>query len=144
MKHLLFSTLIALVSCNRGLPIPHQVSIDSQFQPYVNAFVQEGHKQGRDITIDNLIITFNHIDQHLGECNMYDHGTTGIPTIYINEVQWNYYSETSRKVMIFHEMGHCVLWREHSASFYSIMYPYLLGDSMYIYYWNDYMKELFD
>jgi hypothetical protein len=145
---LLFS--LSLSSCSRG-PIPGKVvDIAPEFKPYVEDFIANGKNQNVSIVIDDLSIQFGamHYSNSIGECYMHDRGTSGTPEIVINKAAWDSYSVTSREALLFHEMGHCVLWREHVSTWTgsivtSIMYPYIQVDSMYLNNWNYYMNELF-
>ena len=151
-RMLIFSSLacLLLTGCNRHLEVAKIVSIEPRLQSYVSNFVQEGANVGSSIIIDNLIVRFtNKLDAStLGECWDYHDGTEGNPTIYINYNDWLTQTETRRKVVMFHELGHCVLWRGHNETYTngiptSIMYPYIGSDSDYLNNWAYYMQELF-
>ena len=143
---------LLLVGCNRSLKIEKQVSIDPVFQTLVNDFVADGKANGRNIVIDNLIVRFTDklTSETLGECFMYNGGQDGNPTILINYQDWIYETPTRQKVVFYHEMGHCVLFREHNVTYLpngyvtSIMYPYIQWDDVYLNNWVWYMWELFN
>ncbi len=143
--------LLLLTGCSRGLAPIKFVSIEPQFKADLAAFIDEAKGQGRSITIDNLIIRFSDkLDSEiLGECMAYNQGRLGTPTILINYKDYLSQSLPKRKVILFHELGHCVLWREHTNIWLpngivsSIMYPYDQEDWMYLNNWNYYMQELF-
>jgi hypothetical protein len=145
--------LLSLAGCNTKLHIEKLVSIDPTFQSYVNDFVREGKAVGKNIVIDNLSIHFtnNLTGETLGECFSYNHGTDGTPLILINSQDWLAEIDDYKRIVMFHEMGHCVLWREHITTFNgpfgyitSIMFPYIQNDvSIYYSNWSYYMKELF-
>lgn len=150
MKKLSFC-LMFLLGCNRNLEQQKIVSIDSSLQPYVNDFVDEGRSEGVTIVIDNLSVRFadDIPGVAIGQCSMFDHGTVGTPSIIIERAYWDSHSEIAKKVVIFHELGHCVLFREHvwgwtaSNIVASIMYYSIQYDSMYSNNWAYYMHELF-
>lgn len=68
------------------------------------------------------------------------------PVVYLNYYYWNelsYLRDLGREEIIFHELGHCVLNREHTAHKDSVMYPYHLGASRYQLSYSKYISELF-
>lgn len=143
-------SFILLTACNQSLQVDKGVSITSDFKPYVQDFIDEGKAVGKTIVIDNLSIHFiPALDGSvIGECWDRGHGTTGIPSILISKEYWDYANDVERRVLLFHEMGHCVLWRDHVETWQpfgvtSIMYPYLEGWTMYTNNWAYYMHELF-
>ena len=71
-----------------------------------------------------------------GVCFMYD---TGKP-ILINKKHWDSYDLTQKKVLIFHELTHCLLRYRHSENPKSIMNPRIKGS--YDLTWTDLKKLL--
>jgi hypothetical protein len=68
--------------------------------------------------------------------------------IEIDPIFWEEASQTEKEVLVFHELGHCVLNREHNESLISeqnipksIMYPYIF-ETEYEMYRNYYINEL--
>lgn len=144
---------LLLTGCNQNL-IPAKVfNVAPEFQQYYYYFVSSAAAQGTPLIIDNLVIRFDNLSNgHIGECRDGDHGVRGTPTISIDRVSWDSESDLARMVTIFHEMGHCVLWRDHVATYQddngvyyvtSIMYPYQQVDSMFRDHWSYYLHEMF-
>lgn len=86
-----------------------QFSIEG-FEPYYDTFVTN-----TNIRTDNLIIRFsdlsdvsNPLGETVGECQW---GTT--PTVTIDPYYWNTLFENSRQELMDHELGHCILNRQH-------------------------------
>lgn len=146
--------ILFLFTCACAMQIPEfppVVDINPAFQVYVDDFVTESVNQNRPVTITNLIIQFSNQlpSQTLGECTVGGFS----PTISINSVDWANETDIFRKVVLFHELGHCVLNREHvnTGSIYngvcsatSIMWPYTINaTNMYTENWGAYMQELF-
>ena len=145
---------LLLVNCAHKLTVPDVVSIDPAFQEYVDDFKAEALNQGVDLNINNLIINFtDNLDETtLGECMDYNRGTEGNPEININRQDWLVDDSVTNKIVMFHELGHCILWRGHITNWIningysivqSIMYPDIEYDSMYVDNWTYYMQELF-
>jgi len=69
--------------------------------------------------------------------------------VIIDESAWESYSHNKREVLVFHELGHCVLNRGHNKKKTngrpeSIMYPYVLNGYSYFNHRDVYLKELCD
>lgn len=68
--------------------------------------------------------------------------------ILVNPRYWPRLSETSKKYLIYHEMGHCKLGREHDDSKQegtplSMMTTYIISDASFQLYEDEYLFELF-
>lgn len=48
-----------------------------------------------------------------------------VPKIFISKKVWTRISDITRKLLIYHELGHCLLDMEHVTNRYHIMNPYL-------------------
>lgn len=143
---------LLLCSCQKLLHTP-VVNIHPEFKDYVTEFLEEGAARGRPIEITDLIVEFSYglNDQVLGEC--FTFGGYKSNTILINSNRWLYKPDEYRRVIMFHELGHCVLDREHELTGRvrggyctptSIMWPYVVDQTnMYVANWNEYMIELF-
>ena len=126
--------------------IPPVVSIDPQLQPYVNDFVADAASVGRTITIANLVVQFapdlamNRLGETIGECKVqyYQGNVYGNPTILIAKPFFEGAVDWSRHTLMYHELGHCVLFRVHRFDWFSIWGPdliehYIASSIMYPY-----------
>ena len=132
----LLLTVFILTGC--GAPIKEKhvdevyvYDVKPIFQPYVDAFIE--YSTDRDqVTVDHLTIEFGLLDSNiLGKCNVYSYRS---PKITINAITWDYLDETDREVLLFHELGHCILRRSHNPNYTgffpdSIMHPNLISKS---------------
>ncbi len=151
MVKVILILLLTVVGCSHRLKLPKEVSIDQTFIDVVDDFVIESKVQKHAVVIDNLIIRFssNLEFKTKGECWDYNRGVDGTPTILVNSQAWPYESIVRRKIMLYHELGHCVLWRDHLDTYLpsgyvtSIMYSFLQIDEVYLNNWSYYMWELF-
>ncbi len=148
---------LMLVGCERPGHIPI-VNIAPEAQPFVNRFVQTAHAEGIQLEITDLQINFvNDIPSDrpgtttLGECFM--GGPDSTPHIRLNRSSWVDMDELLHEALVYHELGHCILRREHDESFItdlgegipkSIMYPYLLDEGVYLRHHDHYLIELFN
>lgn len=148
MKLFLFSTL-AILTYILFKPVTPFLSIENQYQPYVTGFERESVRQNHPVHIVNLIIkTENYIGENIiAQCRQ-NHVST--PEIAVSRQEWVKADEYEREMILFHEMGHCVLHRYHTAKkdvdgiATSIMGPYILPSTLYKNRRELYMKELFN
>ena len=89
--------------------------VPEEAQVYVNLFIEEGKKRGVDLDITNLIIKYDgEIEEILcGSCNSISPNPLNQKIININKELgcWNDLNEL--EALFFHELGHCVLHRDH-------------------------------
>jgi hypothetical protein len=141
---LLLTTFLA--GCGRERQI-------SGFESYVSDFEQASQSVGKPTTVGSIVIDYDPFTAtdlvDLGQCewgNLFHS-----PHIRINKEQWNRLGETARRILLFHELGHCVLNRDHRTDLRSdqspasIMFPSLLRSSTYEnsrdYYWQELFQE---
>lgn len=102
--------LLLLTGCGNGLslapPLPVSVA------PHVRAFHSLASKHGKPIAIDTVNIQFsNGLNENtLGVCK-----SSGV--IYLNRSRWNALNVTQRRIVLFHELGHCYLGRGHTRGY---------------------------
>ena len=148
--HKLF-LLFLLTGC--GLeqpPQPHdlnKVVLLNSFSGYLNIFIDQADQHGVALDISALIIRFHDLvstDKEivLGMCT-FQQGSA--PSIMIDPTHWKDLSMVGRELLLFHELGHCLLKRDHTANdVVSIMNPF--GISVIEYSMNEegFLSELFD
>lgn len=140
-----------LIGCSS--PEPKVLFVDKAFTSYVEEFIHAGASVNHPVTVDNLIIVFSTEldDDILGVC---EQTTDGTPRIQISLQNWVTSIEIEKKAVVFHELGHCVLWLDHDEVWIntlqsdnvprSLMYPYIEDAYIYTKYWNYYINELFN
>ncbi|HNP23243.1 MAG TPA: hypothetical protein PKM63_04640 [Panacibacter sp.] len=163
VKKICIACIVFMYACQRENNFTPVLNIPPEFQPCVDSFVAAALQRGHTITVNNLII-------------MYDSSLSGIycansnVTSSKNDIQkiisinpnikcWQ--NSSQLETLIFHELGHCILGREHTelrlpnGDAKSIMYPddltlyspcaYPIDDSCNQLYKRDYyLDELFD
>lgn len=105
--------LLLLVSCDDLFDGGE--GVDEELQPYIDAFVDEA--ASRDIAID-----FDSIQISAQLMFIRQRGVAGLcrrnqdPTnaIEISSSYWSRATELEREFVVFHELGHCYLGREHT------------------------------
>ena len=88
-------------SCER------KTKIDPVLMPYMEMFLNEGIKRGVNVSI-NCSVEFGHIKQ-AGKTEI----KGGSVKVIINLAVWDNMGEEARELLIFHELGHAVLKRNH-------------------------------
>lgn len=85
--------------------------IPSEVEGYVDSFFQDANRFGHELKIEHfdLIFTFTSIEEDYvsGRCNIKK------GQIEIDSNRWNSMSNKSKEWLIYHELGHCILEREH-------------------------------
>jgi hypothetical protein len=89
---------------------PYRTATTEDLNLYLTKFIQEMHN--RKIYLSNIKVTmgfgFNLVDYNaLGQCNM------KTKQVLINKAYWVNASDSEREALIFHELGHCILGRNH-------------------------------
>jgi hypothetical protein len=135
---------MTLVACGKK----EVLDVAPEFQPYVGRFEQVSAKVGSPVTVSDLIVKFGpmlHKNEN-GACEVMSDKT---PTVTINEKVWNQMDDLERESLMFHELGHCVLHRNHKKEItaqgvpVSIMNPYRIDSFLYEENTEYYHQELF-
>lgn len=144
--HFSLILLLGLFGCGTFYVSPH---INPELEPYVTSFQQEGIKRGKYVSTEKLNIDFADIQSSkpnvVGLCYL----ISGKVEIDIN--WWLIASNAEKENLVYHELGHCLLNRDHceapsNSSWYaiSIMYPSVLYDAYYAGSREELVDELFN
>ena len=155
LKLLALFSLAILISCENA---PRETSTGQssrsiastlKFQDkaeYIDSFNRYHYQyKGRYLDIDAITVTMVdklYTDTMIGYCDR-DKGE-----ILLLESYWNYASHIEKEALIYHELGHCVLDREHlsgklNSVAVSYMFPNITYYSYYDAYQSAYVEELF-
>ena len=91
--------------------------VPEEFEPFVELFIQEAKSRGIDLEIENLIIAYDDEmdDAICGSCNSRTPDANLQKIILINaNICW--ISDLQKEALLFHELGHCILGRDHEAT----------------------------
>lgn len=138
--------LHGFVSCSRPIG---RGQVDPAFEPYVTSFEEFwGHKVHVNVLFDDG--TNLQYPVMAGICSTIGTSNDKDETVYIRREFWEHSVHYWKEAVIFHELGHCVLGRQHnmrlfpSGEPYSIMFPDIFGEeSFYIENRTHYINELF-
>ena len=119
---------------------------DQEFKPYVKQFEMYYNN-----TVKTPIVFGDKFEKSVvGVCITY---SKHVKIIKINPRFWNKADDYEREALIFHELGHCELDKDHNDSLYeiseghfipaSLMQSNLLDGNTYTTYHSYYMYELF-
>lgn len=138
---------ITLCACNKALPNdPRTISgINSEMLPYVQYFESLLGRGIGDIPIQFVRLQGSAV----GECVSW---SSEYKEIRIDPDYWITLENSTRESLIFHELGHCVLNRDHDTEMMdyhsllvpdSYMYPYMFYSDDLSALHNHYLAELF-
>ena len=114
---IILSVLSFCFACSKGkgpevVVIEH--FIDSRLDVYFDSFRAEAAKRGIDIDFEEMeidgYIQFIRERGVAGQCQTYVDGATRVQ---ISPSYWNTATDLEKEFLIFHELGHCALKREH-------------------------------
>lgn len=108
--------LLFSISCSNESFEP-VYEVPEEFEPIVEQFITEAKTRGYDLTINNLIISYSDEIEALycGKCNSKAPNDEIQKIISINPtVCWM--NDYQKEALIFHELGHCFLLRDHDNS----------------------------
>lgn len=123
---------------------------NSEAGPYETSFRNLGASYGAVFFNKAILFSFRYFfwSSTAGVC-YYTGGRTSPNRVELNQSMWSDGSESFREMLIFHELGHCLLGRDHRNTQFSsgrpesIMNSYLFSQRTYERYRDDYLKELY-
>ena len=140
--------LFSLIGC---APPIHSRSIESEFSGIVARFKVDALSNGLNIKDNSLVIRFDNVSEKfpsnigetVGVCQfLIDDNEVQYPSVSIDKEFWNNLDDSRREVLIYHELGHCLLWQDHRE--HSIMQAILLDSLEYSLHREYYVTELFN
>lgn len=128
LRRVSIACIIIFLGCGKGNDFAYDVP--DEFEPYVRKFEAEARTRGKNITIDNLIIKYDAAASTLYCANSNLISTTNdVQKIILVNPQVCWQNFIQLETLIFHELGHCILGRQHDNSRMpkgdakTIMYP---------------------
>ncbi|NOT37395.1 MAG: hypothetical protein HOP11_08465 [Saprospiraceae bacterium] len=110
-KFLSFFLVVSLFSCNND----ETYTVDPAFTEFIVTFNKEAQLRSLDYSeqLQELNIKFSLLnDNAVGQCQK----SKDSHTILIDQTYWNSLSILDKELILFHELGHCILNREHIDS----------------------------
>ncbi len=156
-------SIILILGCKKKNDFSPVYNVPPQFESYIGSFIAEAAARGHHITVNNLIIQFDSSLSVLycAKSNVISSQNNIQKIISLNPTLKCWLNNTQLETIIFHEMGHCLLGRDHDTGLLpkgyprSLMYPnditlyssciYAVSDSCdKLYRRGYYLDELFD
>ena len=122
LKKILVSCIIIIVGCQKK--IDFEYNVPQEFEVYVQRFITEAKARGHIIAINNLIIQYEYSQsfQYCAASNVVSSQNDVQKIIYVRAQQcWQ--NNAQLETLLFHELGHCILGRDHDMSLLPKGYP---------------------
>lgn len=93
-------------------------NVPDEVQPFIDKFIEEATNRGQELKIDNLIVELTSPVENAGQfvCGVTYGEVVNLPQNLIQIdtqcLAWRH-SELSKEVLVFHELGHAILLRQH-------------------------------
>ena len=89
--------------------------VDPVLTPYIESFISEAAKRGHTIEKKNLIARFSKASDGAlcGSCNSLSSDPNIQKIISIYNINPCWFNDQQLETLVFHELGHCILGREH-------------------------------
>jgi hypothetical protein len=114
-KKILIACIIFILGCEKKNNFVYNVS--AEFEPYVQKFITEAKTRGLNININNLILKYDSTisPSYCATSNVTSLQNDVQKIILINPRKcWQ--NNAQLETLIFHELGHCILGRNHDTS----------------------------
>ena len=140
---------LILMSLQRSWPVPGHV--DKYLKLHAEQWVVEyRNRVDKDYEMPFISINFGPTDRAKSSAIGLCLPIPFFPIVLIDRDFWSFASNPEREQLLFHELGHCLLWRGHTSKTFrdgrpiSIMNPVLiLSDYEYMSNREYYLNELF-
>lgn len=156
IKILATAALFAMVGCATTQPNDDQAVVayseSEDFGSYIRLFQNEGADRGLTVDITGLRVYMAEFGKAMNE-----QGVIGLcspegdkQNIYISQKAWFSYDSLQREMLIFHEMGHCLLKQDHDKSMdkdaipEDLMFPSNFESYFYNLNRSDYLDRMFN
>jgi len=117
MKAINYSIIIASLPLSIGCSKENENEIETELMSYIQTFQSEAATHGVVIQLNEIDLDgyIENIEQRgtLGQCKSYSDGSK---EIVLDEPYWNRANDLEREYLVFHELGHCILEKDHNDS----------------------------
>lgn len=133
MRYLNLILVLLLTACGKASEEVNKLRleyVEEELKPYVISFYLEGLKRNKEVNVEGIkasvkTVTNKYGERVVGVCFM------GQKSLEVDKEYWSYASYNEKENLMFHELGHCLLLRNHSESYNSIMYSTMLSSNFY-------------
>ena len=118
MKTYFYLGLISIIGLTFvGCTAENENVIHMELEAYFQSFELEAHNYGVEVSLNDIDISgyIEDIEERgtLGQCKSYSNGSK---EVVIDNFYWSRADDMEREYLVFHELGHCILGREHHDS----------------------------
>lgn len=101
-------------------------------ETYVQKFIELSQAQSQLVSLQQLeqrqvTVSMSKLEGLAGVCREEEDGSLHVV---LNAYRWGQYTESEREVLVFHELGHCILGREHRDEVIAVGYEYIPASIM--------------
>ncbi|MEL7376951.1 MAG: hypothetical protein AAFN65_08335 [Bacteroidota bacterium] len=112
--------LMVIFSCQKDEDLPAVVfnDVDPELRPYYEKFLSEAADRGFSYEEESVYLGFDNLNDSSSSWSV---GLAGIcnhiggDSALIDRAYWDEIDEVKREMLVYHELGHCLLSREHSS-----------------------------
>lgn len=108
------ASLFTISSCEFEIEPQIEYVVDTPVQEYYERFIYEASVRGLDLEYATYQVeaSISDIPEHnvIGQCSW---DQTHKHAITLDKAYWNSANDLQREFVVFHELGHCVLGRDH-------------------------------
>lgn len=147
-KSIYIIVAMLLIGCGGVNSSNQPNTIDPAFQALYNQFISDANTAGLNLSVNQgITMQFTTLGQPdglgevIGECMSVGYGNS---TINIDPTFWNESGIEGQTLLIYHELGHCVLNEVHTTDQENIMYPIInYPEQYYVADWSVLTSKLF-
>lgn len=147
MKQLVIIGLISLVGCADS---KQSLNLNQDAALLYNEFISDSNIEGMNLSYDQPItVEFSDLSNRLnsagttvGLCTMIGYSIPGAKVL-LDRGFWQVADDNMKRIILYHELGHCLLARIHSTNKDSIMYPVVNYPYANAVNFNEMIEELF-
>ena len=106
--------ITTLLGCQKDEPVMNELYVNPELQPYFDLFVEEAAARG--ISVDLVEEEIEGYIQNIadrdviGQCA---YNANAPSKVTIDSPYWNRSDDFEKEFVVFHELGHCILTRDH-------------------------------
>ena len=114
-KNFVLVCLVFILGCKKEVKLVYDVP--AEFEPIIQKFITEAKGRGKDISITNLIIKYDASisPAFCANSNVVSSKNDVQKIITVNPSKC-WLNGAQMETLIFHELGHCILGRQHDTS----------------------------
>ena len=116
MRLSIWLLLFLLTGCRREPEPAHALTyqVPEEVIPFVEQFKAEALQRGQTLPVNDLIVQFGKTSaENICAVSLIRQNQTPVITISIDPNCWKSAYKEAKEALIFHELGHCILKRDH-------------------------------